>query len=1234
MGFEELEPVDSVTVEAPDRQNKGRQSRGFDALEPVDAPQELEPAIQPIQSDPSLSSVEEVSLQEEKKRNVVVDGLSSFAEGVKATPQYMAEMGVGMLTFLPSIASKMSRQAIGAMGRMPEPVQKGIETIVRTQGAYNFELPEETSEETAIKAQEIANNVHNWLREFSYLGMAPEIEGPAREALELSGKAFGAPREYLFAPVGQAYGMLVNDKVSGEMATDALETLFFFAAVPKVMKTGKTKIAQRRMNRAWEKAAKRDLARQEKVARLEEGKTRQQYYEEGSVKDIFGEEAARTTKEGLEARNRKEIADRLKQEELEARQQMYESLFNEKDTMAFLKEVEDFALRREQGLGEKISKQELDRQYQQFMERRASESLTFEKDHQRWRETKQRLDDQGVEAAPYPFIEEAGMVARAEGSGAVSELKFGIASQRQPRTLQESRGYKGQPSLKEKMEMDPLIEKVDTTGQRFSSGVDRPWPKEKTGEPGIVTTEQPRTLQESRGYKGQPSLKKKMALEVSKANRQRKGAKKDPLAEGEVRPVGEGATGKEKSQLDTLGEMGLEVIEAQGKTVKDVAPKKAKTVNEVKAETGAGSIRDVVDLSSEITTTSSQSKATGIPTEKSDLAIEITKNESRVNLIKERHEILKEKKYKDQLRERIKESDLPAEDQKFYTDLVDRDPDFVDQVLQETSSGKGKSPEAKRVSAAREVEDFLLGEDQFNPQDSFFIDTMRQERARPIDQITKDFGTLLGETWRSERGSISFKELTGEQKLAAERLVRDISVISRNAKRTGKTIQQYLVDLKEATPEVAQALEKYADDTLHRDKISVDSTTPQVGKPKRTGEAKVSAEASRAGDPRRVNRMFEMAEKAKEERIKADRKKRLKKIKETLIDRNESITEFFQKDSSKEAEFTHNEFLGVAGSNAKAKRYFNTVRDTIYKHLDTHERTALDQLVFVTKELDIAKRHPKHNHPTGTNANDFQLWFKTAKEQLKLSDESMRKVEQSARDYFDTWRDILDIKYQNDAIPTWLYDLLKENTYSPTRWLYMLDVHNWSANRGGGLSSGKRPPTTFEEFQVRATREMDKVGKNLGPENSTIQRLKRGYKGYQEMNSQALLASGVGETFNWVAKNKATKGLQRYINRMGEGEVLRNAEISRWVQDKGGEAKPYYKKPPKGYKPIHYFEKGQRKTIWAKDWFAEQWKISGSEFRNKYAGILRVATGAPILRNRCAYFKGHDYWYRSAFFLH
>ena len=59
--------------------------------------------------------------------------------------------------------------------------------------------------------------------------------------------------------------------------------------------------------------------------------------------------------------------------------------------------------------------------------------------------------------------------------------------------------------------------------------------------------------------------------------------------------------------------------------------------------------------------------------------------------------------------------------------------------------------------------------------------------------------------------SLAGRELTAEQQAALTRLKGDLKVIKRNAARTGKTIETYLVDLK-VDPEVAVLLSRKADD--------------------------------------------------------------------------------------------------------------------------------------------------------------------------------------------------------------------------------------------------------------------------------------------------------------------------------------------------------------------------------------------------------------------------------------
>jgi hypothetical protein len=73
--------------------------------------------------------------------------------------------------------------------------------------------------------------------------------------------------------------------------------------------------------------------------------------------------------------------------------------------------------------------------------------------------------------------------------------------------------------------------------------------------------------------------------------------------------------------------------------------------------------------------------------------------------------------------------------------------------------------------------------------------------------VIKDVNTALG-----KRGSIDPKEtLTAEQQAAMMRLKGDLDVIKKNAKKTGKTIEKYLVDLG-YDPKVASILQKNSEE--------------------------------------------------------------------------------------------------------------------------------------------------------------------------------------------------------------------------------------------------------------------------------------------------------------------------------------------------------------------------------------------------------------------------------------
>lgn len=78
-------------------------------------------------------------------------------------------------------------------------------------------------------------------------------------------------------------------------------------------------------------------------------------------------------------------------------------------------------------------------------------------------------------------------------------------------------------------------------------------------------------------------------------------------------------------------------------------------------------------------------------------------------------------------------------------------------------------------------------------------------QKRTLKAVARDLNTLIG-----TRGEIGVKDFTPAQQAALLRLKNDIDVIKKNAEKTGKSVEKYLVDLK-FDPGVAKALQENAD---------------------------------------------------------------------------------------------------------------------------------------------------------------------------------------------------------------------------------------------------------------------------------------------------------------------------------------------------------------------------------------------------------------------------------------
>jgi hypothetical protein len=125
-------------------------------------------------------------------------------------------------------------------------------------------------------------------------------------------------------------------------------------------------------------------------------------------------------------------------------------------------------------------------------------------------------------------------------------------------------------------------------------------------------------------------------------------------------------------------------------------------------------------------------------------------------------------------------------------EVVHLPPDAKVDVLKSDLAGKGKPQSLEGIIKPRTVKDVAA--------DIKTVISPPKEKA-PLGNIIKNKKFRTG-----EKGELNFGSLDKDQRAAYTRLVKDLDVIKRNAKRIGKPISNYLVDLGE-DPRVAKAIQ-------------------------------------------------------------------------------------------------------------------------------------------------------------------------------------------------------------------------------------------------------------------------------------------------------------------------------------------------------------------------------------------------------------------------------------------
>ena len=1081
-----------------------------------------------------------------------------------------------------------------------------------------------THEEREEFTTDLEHRTMEMIRKIFYAGVPPESQTPETETLMKGLEAvMEAPTEHAFEPLGEAYGRLVGDPSAGRLMSDVAEASFWFAVTPwAARKTGhlrdraKKQIDQAKRDRQKLEAEEQRLRREKVEAELERGEAltdveireqRARDYKE-RADEIFGQDAIADAETALQQRDRIEAAQDMRVRELDSRQKYYEDLFSEQNVGELLTEIETFIENKP-----RFSRTELDRTVAQWEQRMRERDLELAKDWRNWRDEKLLLDRDGVRPAKDVFDllqVEMGRPGKGLPPGA-SDLRFGVEAK-------------------------------------------RPWPRDKTqAESGVIETPQRRELSQMRIYSPDSSIARKM------------------------RPGGGARTPKKPTssqQLEAISEMGQTILgtpEAQ-RWIHSLDPSDIRAVSDVAMDylrvkgvkdPQAIATQDVHTISGrvrkrdpELFTDPDFSRAVlnrhqGVrppsrPLQRQEVIAsleqfpesqrqalkreELANKKMEADALARREEMIRQAAEERQARKAAeREHGETAASREFKSELEKRQAELTELRRQELE----QSPEYR---AARELDEYHGVQQETPRPDSAFSDSLMFPDEVSLFDVIEDLWYLSDE--RGAIGKLPERKLTAQQQQAARRLSRNMEIIKRNAARVGKKISEYLLDARFTTdPAVAQAIETAAN------KNSPDLLTELPGQRTRKAPSEGSQTVRASGDPlKNAHEVAAQYKRARQAELREKAWKTPKEMKETLgrwfLSTNTKARQALENMRIPKSREVLDNLVLAKGAGVWAKEYFNAAYDNIYGHLSRTEKRVLDEVINAKRKVQI------HDTPAGrgrTYPENFDIKFyqdfiaadrqgiPNWQRAYGLSDAQRKKIEQSSTDYFNTMRDLLQKKYQEGAIPDWLYDILQQYDYSPTMKLEIMDRAAALYARHSDMDI-RRPPKDLEQLQRMSDnvlkRDPEAMKHDLNIRDTNIKRLKQGSAGYERMKSDHLLAQLSGETFNWSARNRATRSLAE-LARDWPNDIIKLPEVIRYRKGKHGDVTPVYANPAKGEKALHYFADGQKHTLHVPDWFAKDWTMTSHAGQSKMATVARAASLSGWLR------ATHTGWLNPLFFI-
>lgn len=266
----------------------------------------------------------------------------------------------------------------------------------------------------------------------------------------------------------------------------------------------------------------------------------------------------------------------------------------------------------------------------------------------------------------------------------------------------------------------------------------------------------------------------------------------------------------------------------------------------------------------------------------------------------------------------------------------------------------------------------------------------------------------------------------------------------------------------------------------------------------------------------------------------------------------------------------------LQGAQAESARAYRIVKHRIYDKLPHRFQNLFDDYLTAHRVIETeGLKGDDFKHPGGLKAKDAEAWLARLEAAHPKEHHLMKQL---SEDYWKVWTDEIELKYNEGLITKNARDYLLEHHrhFNPRRFIQHLDPHVKSQQAMGGR-------------QISTTQ-------------SGIKALEEGSEQALMSNSRLLLAEGMMRNRSIIFRNRANKELLQFIKDNPD-----NALDAKIEEDATG-------KIPAGMDRIYAFENGERVSMLMPSELAQFYVTADPQTRQEIAPVLRVMSGAPMLR--------------------